>query len=105
MELKFLAWETKWSKASGWTDAILSLPVESGLVIARGSGAAPFDGWNNELKKSEIGGTSRAVFQALSLALQEGSDPQSGGAPQVVGLRQTRTRIGFWNFFQGKNLA
>jgi hypothetical protein len=77
------------------------LPIESGLVIAEGSGASPFEHWNNKMKKSEIGGTSRAVFQALSLALKGGRDIHSGGAPQLVGLRRRGPALDFAVYFKG----
>jgi hypothetical protein len=101
MGLKFLAWKTEWSARTGWTDTNLALPDESGLVIALGSGCRSFEDWNNNLKRSQIGDTSRAVFQALSLALKQSADPLSGGAPQLVGLHRKGTGLDFAIYFEG----
>jgi hypothetical protein len=101
MGLKFLAWKTDWRDGGGgWSDTSLALPDESGLVVALGSGSGSFEDWNNKLKRSQIGGTSRAVFQALSLALKQGVDPLSGGAPQLVGLRRQGPGLDFAIYFK-----
>jgi hypothetical protein len=86
MESEFFAWETSWNPTDGWVDSPVHIPTESGMLVARGSGGEQFNKWNFELKRSEIGGTSRAVFQAITIGLTSAQDPLSGGPPQLVGL-------------------
>jgi hypothetical protein len=75
-----------WDPTGQWKEETLELPPMSGLVGKFGSGATKFSHWSNKFKKSDVGGTSRAVFQAFCTMLHEGSDPNTGGAPQLVSL-------------------
>jgi hypothetical protein len=75
-----------WRPRSGWISKSLELPTKSGIVGSFGSGKACFDSWSHQFTKSDVGGTSRAVFQAFCKMLEEGEDRFVGGAPQLVSL-------------------
>lgn len=59
---------------------------KSQLVLARGTGAKPFSARIRQTQTHPQGGTSRSVFWHLCDSIQSSDDPQSGGAPQLVGL-------------------
>ena len=75
-----------WQPNTGWSDTLLPIPVTSEVVDAFGSGKAAFNYWSARFSKSDIGSTSRAVFQAFCKTLEEGEDPLVGGAPQLASL-------------------
>jgi len=64
----------------------IELPNKSGTVSILGSGqndvAKQLGRWQN----SDVAGTSRAIFSAFADALREGTDPRTGGPPQLIGL-------------------
>jgi hypothetical protein len=76
-----------WSPQNDWHRELHQIPTESStLVFKTGSGsqsiAKSMALWN----ESAQGGTSRAVYSAFVEALRGGSDPNSGGPPQLVAL-------------------
>jgi hypothetical protein len=76
-----------WSPKNDWHREVRQIPTKSSmLVFNTGSGsqsiAKSMALWN----ESAQGGTSRAVYSAFVEALKGGSDPNSGGPPQLVGL-------------------
>jgi hypothetical protein len=76
-------------------------PSQSGLLAVLGSGSASFRRSYNRWTSSDVGGTSRSVFSALSDSLREREDPQSGGPPQLVGLYRQRNGRSFGVIFEG----
>ena len=81
---RFRLWRTKYEKNGRvWRNEELPIEVaHSYLVAIDGSGAA-------HVKRailSNAHGTSRHAFQAFFEELKSGSDPLSGGAPQIVGM-------------------
>lgn len=68
---------------------ILEIPTSSDVIIRSGSGRTAFlkkfEEWVGDPRMKKIR-TSRAVFGALCESISSGSDPYSGGAPQLVGL-------------------
>ncbi len=83
----FQLWQLKYeASVSSWTDEEIELPTSSGLVAALGNGGSTVNEFNQKIRNSPQGGTSRAVFWAFCDALNSGRDPLSGGAPQLVGL-------------------
>ncbi len=65
-----------------------ALPDISSIIVRDGSGKIDFDSnWSvmNSIKSDNFG-TSRNVFFCLSESIRNGSNPQTGGVPQVVGL-------------------
>ena len=63
----------------------MDLPNESRVALALGSGAGVFVEWEKRWQRP-LGRVSRAVFGAFCDALQSGTDPKTGGAPQLVRL-------------------
>lgn len=88
MKTRFAVWETSWVQGTGWSDQQISTPKTSDLIQVKGSGRGAFKGWNMKLKKSEVGSTSRAVFQAFTQSIRSEIDPLTAGPPQLVALRQ-----------------
>lgn len=82
----FSAYQNQWRRGSAWSQCNLPLPGRSGLIVALGSGQASFSKRFEQYSRSAIGGTSRAVFLAFCRTVTSGEDPQTGGAPQLVGL-------------------
>lgn len=64
----------------------LSTPSASSVLLTHGTGKAAVDDWTDRWRRSDQGGTSRAVFSGFCDALRAGSDKRSGGEPQLVGL-------------------
>jgi len=85
LKSEFHIWQLQWSKTDGWKDLEIRLPNESRLALALGSGADELKRWEAEWQRP-LGGVSRAVFGAFCDALQEGADPKTSGAPQLVRL-------------------
>lgn len=101
LESSFFVAETGWSASAGWSSVTPTLPSESAVIIARGSGqdhfASPYKRW----KDSEIGRTSRAVYSAFCDHLATGKDPRTGGPPQLVALYRTGPAITFGVIYSG----
>jgi hypothetical protein len=76
---------TDWKGTSSWESQWLELPDSSGLVAALGSGAVMAEELNKRWNRSEVGGTSRAVFSGFCDHLRSANDPNTGGPPQLVG--------------------
>ena len=75
-----------WSQESEWHAHVIAPPTVSSAVRLGGSGAAVTAIHLAKWESSRQGGTSRAVYSAFVEGLRAGSDPFSGGAPQLVGL-------------------
>lgn len=72
----------------------IDMPLVSSVLLTHGSGKAAVDDWTDRWKRSDQGGTSRAVFSGFCDALRDGSDKRSGGEPQLVGLyRQGHAKL------------
>jgi hypothetical protein len=71
-----------------WTRVSIPMPDQSAQLRVAGSGSTQIRAsqamWNKDIQ----GGTSRAVFSAFCEALATGSDPKTGGGPQLVGLHR-----------------
>jgi len=65
---------------------VIELPSKSAAVKILGSGKARITFHLAQWQSSDVRETSRAVFSAFSDALREGTDPDSGGPPQLTGL-------------------
>ena len=83
---KFGIRHLRWGGGSGWKSNNRTQPNHSEVVGCFGSGSGEFKQWASRFTKSEVGGTSRAVFQAFCRMLEEGKDPLVGGAPQIASL-------------------
>ncbi len=80
---------TSWSWEGGWKLETHPIPEHSDLALCFGSGRDAINSFVLSWKKSEAGGTSRAIFSAFCDSLQSRTDPLSGGAPQLVGIYRT----------------
>ena len=88
MASQFYFWSLEWSPSRGWASKLLDLPKESVLVLAVGSGKQSLMDWNREWRE-RLGRTSRSVFGSFCDSLRSRQDPNSGGAPQLVGIYRT----------------
>lgn len=102
MESRFFAGSIDWSPLGGWSSQILPLPTSSGLIRAYGSGKSLAEEDQERWRKSDVGGTSRAVFSAFCEHLTAERDASTGGAPQLVGLSRKGPAVTFGTIFQGK---
>lgn len=91
MKTTFYLWALSWRQGSSWHEESIPIPNASSAIRVSGSGASVVDKWQSYWESSSQGGTSRAVFGALCDAICSGSDPRSGGAPQLVGLFRKST--------------
>lgn len=90
MDSRFYAYLIAYDSATScWTSQELPLPSVSGLIHAEGSGANTVREHIERWKKSEQGGTSRAIFSGFCDSLRSSGDPLSGGAPQLVGIKRS----------------
>lgn len=69
-----------------WAYEEAEMPGSSSLLQIHGSGGASIRHASAQWEKSNAAGTSRAAFSAFAEALKAGTDPLSGGGPQLVGL-------------------
>lgn len=83
---RFRVWRTDWTAAYGWNDVEIEVPKSSALLLALGSGSPTVAEHHDLWAASSAGGTSRAVFGSFCDALRSGTDPKSGGPPQLAGL-------------------
>ncbi len=81
----FHLWRLDWSEYAGWKDAKVTLPNESRIALALGSGAGAVKECEERWQRP-LGRVSRAVFGAFCEALKNGNDQKTGGAPQLVRL-------------------
>lgn len=102
MACQFFAGSIAWNIRDGWSSRTLSLPTTSGLIEAYGSGKSSVELENHRWSKSDVGGTSRAVFSAFCDHLSIGGDPGTGGAPQLVGLYRSGAAITFGTVFKNE---
>lgn len=67
----------------------IPIPQKSGILAMLGSGGNQFKKHLDRWEKSDVGGTSRAVFSSFADFLKSGDDLKSGGSPQLTGLFRT----------------
>ena len=89
MLAKFQFLSLSWNQADGWVSGTMEIPRESDSVAIWGSGAKSVELWKERWNRSSQARTSRAIFSAFCDAIQSGSDPLSGGPPQLVGIYRT----------------
>lgn len=81
----FNIYRLSWSSAQ-WFFEPIQLPNKSGAIVIDGTGQFvvknSIEIWENSKHKD----TSRSIFSAFCDALETGGDPDSGGAPQLVGI-------------------
>lgn len=83
----FAAWVISYVAATDlWNCSQISLPSTTGIVKAMGSGASAAKTHASTWNRSDVGGTSRAIFSAFCDAVASGNDPLTGGSVQVYAL-------------------
>lgn len=80
----------KWNH-DGWSSGQRKIPITSDTVVIWGSGSSFISRWKQRWDSSSQRQTSRAIFSALCDSLDDGCDPYSGGAPQLVGIYRIGT--------------
>ncbi|MEI4650875.1 hypothetical protein WAG28_23720 [Bacillus cereus] len=83
---KFVCHLIKWNPKDNWGYEEVTLPAESGLILAMGSGETEFQTNYGRYQNGDNTGTSRNVFQCFCDTLFNIEDTQCGGSPQLVGL-------------------
>lgn len=83
---KFHIWSLNFKRSGTSQVSELGLPTHSDTVAVLGSGADSVKRRLANWQKSEVRGTSRAVFSAFCDSLKSGGDARSGGPPQLTGL-------------------
>lgn len=67
-----------------WTDRVLAVPAETGVIERLGSGASAA---RDHLRRwNDIAPYSREIFSSFCDAISSGQDGLSGGAPQLAGF-------------------
>lgn len=90
------------AKTGTWDLREVEMPQASARLHIAGSGAHEVRNTERFWQESNESGTSRAVYSAFTEALSKGSDSQSGGAPQLVGLYRVGPAIRFGTLYKGK---
>ena len=91
----FHAFRIKWQKGKRMQATQLKLPDQSGLLYSMGSGASAFDGAYRKLCNSKNKDTTRNIYHAFSLSLENMTDKNCGGPPQLVGMYRRPGMNGF----------
>jgi len=99
---EFACYELSWNKAIKWKDSKISQFKKSDVLFILGSGGEEFKTRYADYQKSEIQGTSRAVYQCFCDTLINIKDQRCGGAPQLVGLYRIRNGIDFGILYSKK---
>jgi hypothetical protein len=86
---------TEYKAVSTWEQELHDAPDASAQILVSGSGQTSVDEALARWARSEVTGTSRAVFNAFVQSVSNGGDPLSGGPVQLVGLRRVGGGINF----------
>jgi hypothetical protein len=82
----FYLFAIEFSRSTGVTHRVLTMPPRSGIIVQLGSGSASVRTTYQRWTASDAGGTSRAAFGAFCDAIRSATDLRTGGAPQLVRL-------------------
>ena len=83
---KFNLYRVDYAGGKNVSNKEIPIPQKSGILARLGSGGVQFKKHLDRWEKSDVGGTSRAVFSSFADFLKSGDDPKSGGPPQLIGL-------------------
>jgi hypothetical protein len=86
MSGKFNLYEVDYAGGKNVSTKKIPIPQKSGILARLGSGRDPFKKHLDRWEKSDVGGTSRAVFSSFADSLKSGDGLKSGGPPQLTGL-------------------
>lgn len=98
----FLIAAVTWEPIGGISKRTYSVPNQSDLLFAYGSGKPSVEECNFKWRQSDVGRTSRAVFSAFCDAVASGKDQYTGGAPQLVGIYLRGPSHTFGIFYDGQ---
>lgn len=90
-------------KNNQWTVEYPKIPEASGLILVEGSGTPSFKDIYSKFEKSDIGGTSRAVYSAFCAHLEKGIDRRTGAPPQLAGVYRNGTSQPLGTVWGGKS--
>jgi len=79
-----------------------SMPATSSTLLVEGSGSSAIRAAEQLWSESAHANTSRAVFSAFCESMRHGSDPLTGGGPQLVGLHRIGTGRTFGVIYDGR---
>lgn len=84
---RFFLWQIDYRRAGRiWSSTQLEIPPKTAIIVELGTGAVAARIHAKRWSESDVGGTSRSIFSGFCDALLSGSDPLSGGPPQVAAL-------------------
>jgi hypothetical protein len=72
-----------------WKNEPVQIGDKPGVVSVNGSGLKPTKIELRRWENSDIGGTSRSIYSAFCAAIAKGSNPLSGGPPQIASIYPT----------------
>lgn len=87
--------------SQAWHRREEDMPEMSSSLVHAGSGVREILAAETLWQASEHAGTSRAVFSAFCESMRTGADPNTGGGPQLVGLRRIGTGMTFGVVYDG----
>ncbi len=101
---EYKLWSLSYNAAhQKWLDSQINVPTDrSSLLIALGSGEKSVTTHQLRWETTSQGGTSRAIFGAFCDSIRSGSDPLSGGVPQLIGVYHTRMPQVFGIIYDGR---
>lgn len=102
MTTRFRLAVTEYKAVGSWEQESHDAPDASAQILVNGSGQASVDAALARWARSEVSGTSRAVFSAFTQSVSNGGDPLSGGPVQLVGLRRVGGGINFGVWHMGQ---
>ncbi|MGD1062483.1 MAG: hypothetical protein ABR860_04405 [Terracidiphilus sp.] len=102
MEGTFEFYSVPFTGGKAKTINLLDIPNKSKEITILGSGKVTFQPYLERWRASDIGGTSRSFFSSFCEYLRSGSDPYSGGPPQLVGLFRVGAGRSFGVVWDGK---
>ena len=111
MGCSFAVYNLHFARGVATRTEALEIPKASTEIVILGSGTLVFKDVSRRWHKSDVGGTSRAVFSALADSIKSGRDSRTGGPPQLVSLyrRGPATTLGVvWEgrrFLSGMEVA
>lgn len=102
---RFYVGVMQWSPESeSWTQTLKECPVNkaSSVLDGIGTGHKKALEWIEIRNRTSDANTSRAMFSGLCDSIRAGSDPDSGGAPQLVGLYRKFNATSFGIIWEGR---
>jgi hypothetical protein len=99
MKTRFRVGMTEFGTHSGTRHEVLEAPDASAKLLILGSGTDAVGERLGKWQRSEVAGTSRAIFGAFASSVGAGADPMTGGPVQLVGLRRKGSGrvLGVWH--------